>query len=127
MTLSAFGSSTPLKVEAIATPHCCRTTCFAAVWVERRRASLAAHALLLSRSAMQPVIAENLIRAENTAVTPIDEIIKCQDESRFHRTVHTLCLHVSNLYDPPGRNCGSTSLDRRASTQRAEASAPQAI
>ena len=55
MTLSAFGSSTPLKVEAIATPHCCRTTCFAAVWVERRRASLAAHALLLSRSAMQPL------------------------------------------------------------------------
>src|SRR5262249_11469522 len=74
-----------------------------------------------------PVIAENLIRAENTAVTPIDEIIKCQDESRFHRIVHTLCLHVSNPYGPPGRDCGSTPPDRRASTQRAEASAPQAI
>src|SRR5215831_20251190 len=43
-----------------------------------------------------PVIAENLIRAENTAVTPIDESIKFQHESRFHRTVHTLCLHISN-------------------------------
>src|SRR5215831_9675435 len=47
-----------------------------------------------------PGVAENLIRAENTAVTPIDEIIKFQDESRFHRTVHTLCLHVSNPYGP---------------------------
>jgi len=74
-----------------------------------------------------PVIAENLIRAENTAVTPIDEIIKFQDESRFHRIAHALCLHVSNPYGPPGRDCGSTPPDRRAPTQRAEASAPQAI
>src|SRR5215471_2628965 len=73
------------------------------------------------------VVAENLIRAENTAVTPIDEIIKFQDEPRFHRTVHALCLHVSNPYGPPGRDCGSTPPDRRASTQRAEASALQAI
>src|SRR5262245_61732436 len=73
------------------------------------------------------VIAENLIRAENTAVTSIDEIIKFQDESRFHRTVHTLCLHLSNPYGPPGRDCGFTPPDRRASTQRAEASAPQTI
>src|SRR5262245_15670620 len=77
--------------------------------------------------AQSAVIAENLIRAENTAVTPIDEIIKFQDESRFHRTVHALCLHASNPYAPPGRDCGSTPPDRRASTQRAEASAPQAI
>src|SRR5215469_17077671 len=83
--------------------------------------------LLDTGRGIRPVIAENLIRAENTAVTPIDEIIKCQDESRFHRTVHTLCLHVSNPYGPAGRDCGSTPPDRRASTQRAEASAPQAI
>src|SRR5215831_15575614 len=59
------------------------------------------------------VVAENLIRAENTAVTSIDEIIKFHDEPRFHRTVHTLCLRVSNPYGPPGRDCGSTPLDRR--------------
>src|SRR5262245_47210379 len=57
------------------------------------------------RHSRLPVIAENLIRAENTAVTPIDEIIKFQDESRFHRTVHALCLHVSNPYGSPGRDC----------------------
>src|SRR5215471_1393957 len=39
----------------------------------------------------------------------------------------TLCLRVSNPYGPPGRDCGSTPLDRSASTQRAAASAPQAI
>src|SRR5215469_1475058 len=82
--------------------------------------------LLDTGRGIRPVIAENLIRAENTAVTPIDEIIKCQDESRFHGTVHTLCLPVSNPYGPPGRDCGSSPPDRRASTQRAEASAPQA-
>src|SRR5215813_3271924 len=45
----------------------------------------------------------------------------------FIALFNALCLHVSNPYGPPGRDCGSTPPDRRASTQRAEASAPQAI
>src|SRR5215813_11225764 len=45
----------------------------------------------------------------------------------FIALFNALCLHVSNPYGPPGRDCGSTPPDRRTSTHRAEASAPQAI
>jgi hypothetical protein len=40
------------------------------------------------------VIAENLMRAENTAVTPIDEIIKCQDEFLEHVTGRRSIRHA---------------------------------